>query len=104
MIWLILFTGLLITLLYFANDLIKYGFTILFASIILTDSIASAFVLLKLSFTDKNKAGDATNLKKITYIPAFFWALLFFILAIYVLYKIIVLYIPVINDYINSYL
>lgn len=49
---------------------------------VLVQSIVSAFVILKLSVTDRRNAGDATNLAKFTFIPTLVWGTLFFVQSI----------------------
>lgn len=49
---------------------------------VFVQSIISAFVILKLSVTDRKNAGDATNLANITFIPTLVWGTLFFVQSI----------------------
>lgn len=58
-----------------------------YSFMILWESVYSTFVLLYLSITNASAAGDATNLHKMTHIPAFFWALLFCAFAVWMAYK-----------------
>lgn len=55
--------------------------SIFLSSIVLIQSIWTSFVILKLSFTQRKEAGDATNLAKSTFIPAMVWGTLFAVQA-----------------------
>ena len=94
-IWVLLFTalnGLLIF--YFKNDTYLEIAATFYALSMLIESIWSPIVLLYLSFTHPEQAGDAANLKNITHIPAFFWALLFVgfsgLVTYYIIYMIFI--------------
>jgi hypothetical protein len=64
---------------------------LLYAVFIAVDAVFSALTVLFLSFKQKDKAGDATLLKKITGVPAFVWGILFAGLSGFVFYKIIMM-------------
>ena len=77
----------------------KYGSvlsTVIFATVIcaitLFESLWSSIVITVMSIKKSGNAGDATNLKKITQVPAFIWALLFLGLSSYVVYKAVYLF------------
>ncbi len=102
--WLITFAAILFLLFYYGSDYAKYCFTVFFACVILSDSIVSTLILLGLSFKDGKKAGDAANLKTITHIPSFIWALLFVSQALFFTYETVILYFPAIDNFIKSIL
>lgn len=53
-------------------------------SLLLVESVTSAFEIMYLSFVSSSSAGDATNLAKMTYIiPTQLWGVLFFIQSLF---------------------
>ena len=62
---------------------------LLYAVFIAVDAVFSALTILFLSVKQKDKAGDATLLKKITGVPALIWGLLFAAIAGGIFYGII---------------
>ena len=86
LIWSISFFILNISLLYFDNMLINYYFNTLYSTSLLAESFLSTLVLLRLSYSSSKKAGDASNLMKITGIPAILWSLLFVVIAAITVY------------------
>ncbi len=90
-IWLLVM-GLLTAAVYmYADNQIQRYFGVFCASILLFQSIYSAFTLLIISVKQPNKAGDAKNLSTFTYMPALIWALLFFSFALFVAYRVLFL-------------
>jgi hypothetical protein len=87
---------------YFDNQLVIRSISIFYTLIILTDSIISPLYLLVLSVTQSSKAGDATNLQKNTYIPAFIWALLFSGIAVYCGYQAYLIGFPPFDIHLSS--
>jgi len=85
--WIITFVTLTLLSLRFGNNIVQYSFALIIAAICLLESLWSTIVIVKLSFSKSKNAGDADNLKKLTHIPAFLWALLFFSFAAFVSYK-----------------
>jgi hypothetical protein len=76
-IWIIAFCGINGYLIYL-NDLHYIQIAaLLYAVFIAVDALFSALTIFFFSIKQKDKAGDATLLKKITHIPAFIWGLLF---------------------------
>jgi len=92
-IWILAFCGINGYLIY-ANHLnyIKIA-ALLYAVFIAVDAVFSALTVLFLSVKQKDKAGDATLLKKTTGVPAFIWGLLFAGSAGFIFYEIIVVFI-----------
>lgn len=66
-----------------------------YAVMILMESISSSIIVLVLSLRDGNKAGDATNLAKVTHVPAFFWGLLFVAYTGWVAYRVVLMMKPI---------
>lgn len=86
LLWLTSFIGIMIFFLYKDFDILLMHISIFLSCMVLVQSIISAFVILKLSITNRKDAGDTTNLAKFTYIPALFWGLLFFVQSIIAAY------------------
>lgn len=78
-LWLTAFIGMMALFIYKHFEVLLVHISILLSSMVLVQSIISAFVILKLSVTDRKNAGDATNLAKFTFIPTLVWGTLFFI-------------------------
>jgi hypothetical protein len=87
-IWILAFCGINGYLIYI-NDThyIKIA-ALLYAVFIAVDAVFSALTVLFLSIKQKDKAGDATLLKKHTGVPAFIWGILFAGFAGYLFYLI----------------
>lgn len=92
-IWLLAFMASLWAMWQYANFFFQKAFVIFCSGVVLFDSVASAFILLYLSIKFPKQAGDAKNLAIQTNIPAFFWALLFLIQAMYFAYLVAEMYI-----------
>jgi hypothetical protein len=95
--WAISFALINLLLVYFDNKIAINLAATFFTLIILTDSLVSALVLFVLSVRDKKKAGDATNLQKITGIPAAAWAILFSAFSAFMVYLSVIHYFPAIK-------
>jgi hypothetical protein len=91
-IWIIVFCTLNGYLIYVNNPKYIQIVTLLYAVFIAVDALFSTLIVLYLSIKQKEKAGDATLLKKITGIPAFIWGLLFAGTAGLVFYNIVLRY------------
>ena len=83
LLWAGTFSVINFLVIYFDNPIVIKSLSIFYSLIILTDSVIAPMYLLVLSVTQSAKAGDATNLKKATHIPAVIWALLFTAIAVY---------------------
>ncbi|MCD8511377.1 MAG: M50 family metallopeptidase [Bacillus sp. (in: Bacteria)] len=86
--WVVLFLGAAVCLQYYQLDVLREVFVLFFSSILLVQSVLSAFHILYLSITSPRNAGDATGLAELTYIPAFIWGLLFLAQALGAVYLI----------------
>jgi len=90
-IWILAFCAINGYLIYINNiEYIKIA-ALLYAVFIAVDAVFSALTVLFLSIKQKEKAGDATLLKKITGVPAFIWGLLFVGISGYIFYLILMM-------------
>jgi hypothetical protein len=64
-------------LLYFKQELAMISYLGILSACLLSESLYSAFVILKISFSQPNKSGDSALLAKFTKIPAPFWGIIF---------------------------
>jgi hypothetical protein len=85
-IWILAFCAVNGYLIYLNKAEYIQKVTLLYAVFIAVDALFSALVVLFLSVKQKDKAGDATLLKKISGVPAFIWGLLFAGIAVYIAY------------------
>lgn len=78
--WLLSFGTGFILLLYKGSVNVIQNCLLLIASILLVESVSSAFTILKLSFLQPYSAGDATGLAETTvFIPAQVWGIILFL-------------------------
>jgi uncharacterized membrane-anchored protein len=96
--WAGTFVILNLLLIYFNNNALIYGFAAFYSVIIFTDAIISSFVLLILSIRLPKKAGDATNLNKITKVPAAVWAILLLAFTLFISWLSVTNYFPPIKN------
>jgi len=89
--WIIAFCAVNGYLIYLNNAQYIHIAALLYAVFIAVDAVFSALTVLYLSIKQKDKAGDATLLKKTTGIPAFIWGVLFAGIAGIVFYEIILM-------------
>lgn len=89
-IWVLLFGVLNFGLIYYNNELYIHIAALFYSAAILTESVSSSLEILYLSIFRSQQAGDASNLKQLTSIPAFIWGLLFAGYSGYVAYLILV--------------
>jgi hypothetical protein len=90
-IWIIIFCAINGYLIYINDGRYIYIAALLYAVFIAVDAIFSALTILFLSIKQKDKAGDATLLKKNTGVPAFIWGLLFAGMAGIVFYGVVMM-------------
>jgi hypothetical protein len=88
-IWMIAFCGINGYLIYLNNAHYIQIATLLYAVFIAVDALFSALIVLFLSVKQKDKAGDATLLQKITGIPTVIWGILFAAFAAFIFYRIV---------------
>lgn len=84
--WLISFITIILVNMRFGNNTTNILLAAIVGSVVLTESLWSTFVLAYLSVSKPKNAGDASNLHKLTHIPAFIWALLFCGISVMVIY------------------
>ncbi|MFA6368744.1 MAG: M50 family metallopeptidase, partial [Bacteroidales bacterium] len=96
-IWTLVFASINFALILIPNAISNFSNYILFlfGLLILIDNLISCISLLYISITSPKKAGDATNIAKTTKIPAFFWSLIFLAVALFVVYKSYLLFLPI---------
>jgi hypothetical protein len=92
--WAGTFVVLNLLLIYFNNKNLIYAFAAFYSVIIFTDAIISSFVLLILAIRQPKKAGDATNLHKITKIPAAVWAIILLSFSLFISWISVMNYFP----------
>jgi hypothetical protein len=90
-IWILAFCTINGYLVYSNNAQYIHIAALLYAVFIAVDAAFSALTILYLSIKQKDKAGDATLLKKTTGIPAFIWGLLFAGIAGFVFYEVVLM-------------
>lgn len=100
--WAITFALINLLLVYFDNKPAIHIAAVFFSQIVLTDSLISTFVLLGLSFRDKKKAGDATNLHKLTGIHPVIWSLIFVAFSVFITYMAITHYFPPLHNLLEA--
>lgn len=81
--WLITFLLICAGCYYLKNEMVTYYFLFLICALHLVESLWSTLVLLYLSAEEPSSAGDARNLRQMTFIPAIVWALLFVAQAVF---------------------
>jgi hypothetical protein len=92
--WAGTFVVLNLLIIYFNNKTLIYSFAAFYSVIIFTDAIISSIVLLVLSIKQSKKAGDATNLQKITKVPAAIWAILMLAFTLFISWLSVINYFP----------
>jgi hypothetical protein len=93
--WLITFTALLLFANFYGNETIYFSVSAFLSGILLFESLYSSLQLVGISYKNPKKAGDATNLAKITHIPAIIWSLLFVAQSAFFIYLTVLLFYPV---------
>ena len=78
--WLLSFLTInLLAIWYNKIELLNY-LCLIFSFVIIAEALYSPLVLFRISLKNPKAAGDASVLKSITYLPAFFWSIVFIIL------------------------
>jgi hypothetical protein len=91
-LWIVGFSGLTSYILFNHLEKLIYIEAVIFASVILAESVYTAVLVFILSLKSPENSGDAKNLKESTYVPAFFWGLFFMSQALYFAYQVIELF------------
>ncbi|MBO0962857.1 M50 family metallopeptidase [Neobacillus sp. MM2021_6] len=84
--WLCSFAAAFLFLLIKGSQKVRDNLLLLIASILLVDSVQSAYEILLISVGQPQAAGDASNLAQLTILPAFIWGLFFFMQALWFCY------------------
>ena len=86
--WVIFFGGVNVALLYYVADpKIWFAVALFYVTILFTESLLSSLIIFYLSFRTPQQAGDASNLKSYTHIPAWIWGTLFAAFSMYITYQ-----------------
>lgn len=85
-LWVMLFCGINIYFISVDNEYVITLLSIFYAVMILTESIVSTIVQLKICLFDRKTTCDAVVLSGITHVPAVVWALLFLLYSGWVAY------------------
>lgn len=93
-VWLIVLMAALFSFFYFNLELAKYYAALSITAFIFIDAWVSAWHILYLSIKEPKKSGDAKNLQSFALLPAFFWALFFWVQASYFMLLSVHLYYP----------
>ncbi len=96
--WATTFVVLNLLFIYFNNKPLIYTMATFYSVIIFTDAIISSLVLFVLSIKQPKKAGDASNLQKITKIPAVIWAILMLVFTLFISWLSVIHYFPSIKN------
>jgi hypothetical protein len=81
MLWLGGFIALNIAMMFFWEKVSKYYYLLL-AFLTLEESVMGTLFLVSASVTSPSRAGDASNLARLTGIPSLFWAVVFFLFSL----------------------
>ena len=90
-LWVVLFCAVNCVLLYYGNASHLHYAALFYAAVVLAESVTSSITIVVLALRDGDRAGDATNLAKLTGLPAFLWALLFLAYTGWVCYRVVLM-------------
>lgn len=99
--WCLTIITLTAAVLYYFNAEIQYGYALVLAMLLLADSTISPFVLLVIAFQNPGRAGDASNLRKMTGLPELFWAAVFMIISAWFTYRVLADFFPFLNNWLS---
>ncbi|NDI35290.1 M50 family metallopeptidase [Chengkuizengella sediminis] len=85
-LWLVCFIPFLIYLLVQKSQRFLENITLILSILLITTSFMSTIDILVLSLISSGRAGDATFLNSITYVPTLIWSILFFLQALFFAY------------------
>lgn len=91
LLWVLLFCSLNVCLLCRDSQHLSEMAAFFYAVMMMTESVLSTVTIVVLSFRNSGKAGDATNLAKMTHIPAPVWGLLFLVYTLWMAYRFVLL-------------
>jgi len=84
-LWLLANTALVAVAIYFKQEQWAGVYFFIVGSFVLIESIWSTLVLLYIAAENPREAGDAQNLRELTYLPSVVWALIFCLASFYFL-------------------
>jgi hypothetical protein len=91
--WLLIFSGILVWVLYYNIPNYMYATSVFFSALVLFESVFSAATVCWISMNEPSNSGDATLLRDFTYIPAPIWGMFFLAQAVYFAYLTILLFV-----------
>ena len=95
--WCLAIITLTAAVLYYFDAEIAYGYALLLAMLLLADSMISPLVLLVIAYKMPGRAGDASNLRKMTGLPELLWAFIFVLISAWFTYKVLADFFPFLN-------
>jgi hypothetical protein len=93
--WLIAFIALLIIVIWYGTESVKYYFSLWLAGVMLFEAFYSSIELLMIAAKKPKSAGDAHNLQNFTGIPALIWSVFFVMQAGFFIYLSVKLFFPI---------
>lgn len=97
-VWLLIFSTLLIFIAWFQHSLLTHLFVLFICMIAFTETFWSTITVTILGIMQPRKSGDPWNMQKTTGIPAAFWALVIFAMVMWIMYYTISHYFPAISQ------
>ncbi len=91
LLWVLLFCGLNVFLLFRGSQRLTDMAAFFYAVMMMAESVLSTVTLAVLSFRDSGKAGDATNLARLSHVPAPVWGLLFLAYTFWMAHRFVLL-------------
>ncbi|MCC6251234.1 MAG: M50 family metallopeptidase [Bacteroidia bacterium] len=102
-IWLIV-VGILTGFVLWHNNVdVQYYFALSCASLVLSQSVYTSFVLVSIALQNPDKSGDAKNLRDFTSIPAILWAVLFLGFSLF-MFLMTIRQMPCAANFLNKYI
>ncbi|HLO90134.1 MAG TPA: M50 family metallopeptidase [Lentimicrobium sp.] len=98
-IWLLLFSGLIIVAVWYTNDVFLKILMMFVAMIAFTETISSTMLITFLAFMKPKRSGDMANMQKTTGIPAAFWGIVNCAVVIWMVYYTIMHYFPDVKQF-----
>jgi len=96
--WLVISLIFILILYWKANETVFTYSAIVLSIISLTESVTSGFALIALALKNSSKAGDATNLARLTSIPAAIWSLLLMAFTLWCIYYLFIHHFPTVTN------
>lgn len=93
-LWLFTFSGLILLVFWLGNPSASHVFALSVSLISLSETVLSTIIILFLSWSHPKKAGDVTNLARISGIPAPFWGILIATMVAFIVYYTVMGFFP----------